>query len=1663
MQGAIRWRGAFFHPGRMAALGRILIAGALLLGSRSAVAADAPNLELRPGDHISLIGNTLADRMQHDGWLETAIQARFPNHNLVIRNLGFSADELTIRLRSADFGTPDHWLAKNQTNVVLAFFGYNESFGDTAKFRADLDAFLDHTLAQKYDGQNAPRIVLFSPIAYENLNNPHLPDGAENNARLAAATKLMAEAAAAKKVIFVDLFTPSQKLYEQSKDSLTINGIHLNDAGNKLLADVIAKALFPDAAPALNLEQIQALNAGVRDKNHIWFNRYRTVDGYSIYGGRADLKFTDGQTNRVVMDREMEVLDVMTANRDTRIWAIAQGKDQPVNDDNTPPFIPVITNKPGDGPNGEHLFLDGEEAIQKMTVAKGLKVQLFVSEKEFPEMVNPVQMSFDPKGRLWVAVWPTYPHWKPKAPMNDKILIYEDTDGDGKADKQTVFADDLHCPTGFEFSQGGILVAQAPDLMFLKDTDGDDKADFRQRVISGLDSADTHHTSNSFTIDPGGALYFQEGTFHHTQVETPYGPAERVANAAVFRYEPRTQKFEVYVSFPFANPHGHAFDRWGQDIVVDGTGANPYHAALFSGRVEFPSKHARPPQVYPQRTRPCPGIEVLSSRHFPEDFQGNLLVGNVIGFQGILRYRLDDKGASLAGTELEPLLSSTDPSFRPTDIEVGPDGAIYFLDWQNPIIGHMQHNLRDPSRDVTHGRVYRVTYEGRDLLKPPAVAGAPISDLLDILKQHEDRLRYRARLELATRNTTDVIAALAGWVQNLDKADPQYEHQMLEALWLHQNLDVVNIPLLDRMLKSDESKARAAATRVLCYWRDRVPGAIDRLKTLAADPYPRVRLEAVRAASFFKEPEALEIALISTEHPTDEYIDFVRAETLKTLEPYWKKAVADGRDIAFTSDAGARFFLGTVANEDLLKLKRNKGVLREILIRPGIREEDRVRALADLASTEKTTQAQALLAALDARDGQDSDLAESVVLELSRLIGERPAAELAAVRPELQRLATAATLPILRPFAFAAIVSADGNANGAWDLAAKSAPGLRDLLNAMPLIRDPAIRAALFPKIVPLLDGLPAPLASPSKGTTGRFIRIELPGRQRTLTLAEIEVQSDGRNVARAGKATQSSTAHGGVASRAIDGNTSPTYGDSGQTHSREGEDNPWWELDLGAELPIDSIQIYNRNEGTLGRRLNNFDLKILDADRQVVFEQTRQPAPETRATLSLGGGGAEGMVRRAAMAALTSVPGQEAAAFGLLARFIQSDKDRQAATAAMLRLPKSAWSADAAPALLASVIGYLNGLPVPDRTTPPAVDALQLGDALASLLPPDQARPIRKQLSELGVRVLRVGTVLEQMRYDTERLVAAAGKPVEIRFDNSDLMPHNLVITQPGALQEVGELAEATATDPGAAARQYVPDSPKILLASKLLQPRESQVLTFTAPSQPGVYPYVCTYPGHWRRMYGAFYVVADIDEYLADPEGYLAAHPMEIKDDLLKFTRPRKEWTYDELASSLSELKGRSFRSGQALFQSASCVSCHKLGNTGIEVGPDLATLSPKRTPAEHLKSLLEPSEKIEEKYLSTLFEMESGQVISGLIVEETPTVVKILENPLAKAEPTLLQKSAIVARQPSTTSIMPKGLFDKLTREEILDIIAYITAEGREDNPLYHPEPGHEHHNH
>ena len=602
--------------------------------------ADAQALELPTNSRIAVIGNNLADRMQHQGWLEAYIQAIHPKQKISFRHLGFTGDEVNVRPRSNNFGSADQWLTKVQADVVFCFFGFNEALRgpeSMEQFKQHLTSMLEGMKQQRYNGESAPTIVLFSPIAHEDLHSPHLPDGSENNPKLLAATTAMSEVCKQQNVRFVDLFRPTLALYEGSSKPLTLNGVHLLDHGADAVAKIMIDRLFGlNANQVAKREQIERIREAVLERNYYWFSRYRVVDGYNVYGGRSTLNWF-GQSNADVMKREMEIFDVMTDNRDALVWASANGKDFEVKDDNLPEELVVRTNKPGALEGGFHPYLEGADAISKMTVAEGMQVNLFASEAEFPELVNPVQMCVDPNGVLYASVWPSYPHWNPIQPRTDRILAFPDKDADGKADECIIFADKLNSITGIEFWGGGMLVAAPPEIWFLKDTDGDMVADKKVRMLQGVSSADTHHSANAFVIGPDGGLYWSRGIFNVANMETPTKTYRSTASG-VYRFDPRT--FEMEFVFPIGpNPHGDVFDQWGFQFANDGTGGTGSYVNIGKGMGNK--------QWFKKRVRPVAATGILSSSHFPEANNGNFLICNVIGFQGVLQHEVSFNGADI--------------------------------------------------------------------------------------------------------------------------------------------------------------------------------------------------------------------------------------------------------------------------------------------------------------------------------------------------------------------------------------------------------------------------------------------------------------------------------------------------------------------------------------------------------------------------------------------------------------------------------------------------------------------------------------------------------------------------------------------------------------------------------------------------------------------------------------------------------------------------------------------------------------------------------------------------------------------------------------------------------------------------------------------------------
>ncbi|GAA4431842.1 GDSL-type esterase/lipase family protein [Ravibacter arvi] len=854
-------------------------------------------LKVTNNGHISLIGGNLGSRMTNYDHFETDLQLRFPSSNLTVRNLcdggntaGFrpnpnrndpwafpGAEKFQTEFANNSHSeghmeSQDEWLTRLKTDIVIGFFGFSESFAGpagVANFKAELDAFVKHTLAQKYNGQAAPQLALVSPVAFENLSaKMDVPDGKKENVNIALYVAAMKEVAAKNKVLFVDAYHPSLKWYAASKNDLTIDGSQLNDEGYRKLSQLLNDELFGKAQASGPGDREAVYNA-VMEKNWMWLNDYKIPNGVHVYGRRYN---PFGQDN---YPAEIEKTRQLTEIRDRAIWAAAEGKSLDVAAlDKGTRSLPEVKTNYNPEKNGSLKYLYGEEAISHLKLPEGYKIELFASEKEFPDLANPMQLSFDNKGRLWVAVMPTYPHYRPgDAKPNDKILIFEDTDNDGKADKQTIFADHLHLPVGFEIESDGVYVSQGTNFVKLTDTDGDSKADKREILLSGFDDHDTHHNIHAFCADPSGAIYMGEGVFLHTNVETSYGTV-RATNGGFYRYNPKRRQLERTAQLSIPNPWGIAFDDWGQPFFAETSG--PDVRWMLPGTVLPRYGEATHKSVNliedAHRVRPTSGLEFVSSRHFPDNVQGDLLINNTIGFLGTKQHVIEDDGTGYKSRFRQDLLVSTDRNFRPVDMEFAPDGSLYVVDWHNVLIGHMQHNARDPLRDHMHGRVYRITYPSRPLVTPAKIDGAGIDELLENLKLPEYRTRYRTKRELRGRAAGEVLPRLTAWVNALDKADPRYEHHKTEALWVSWGLNKIDQKLLRELLNARDYKVRAAAVRAVRYNTHQVADYAALLKKAAADENGRVRLEAIVAASWLPKAAGMTVLNEAKKHPLDNWM-----------------------------------------------------------------------------------------------------------------------------------------------------------------------------------------------------------------------------------------------------------------------------------------------------------------------------------------------------------------------------------------------------------------------------------------------------------------------------------------------------------------------------------------------------------------------------------------------------------------------------------------------------------------------------------------------------------------------------------------------------------------------------------------------------------------------
>ncbi|AMV39818.1 PVC-type heme-binding CxxCH protein [Planctomyces sp. SH-PL62] len=712
---------------------------------------------------------------------------------------------------------------------------------------------------------------------------------------------------------------------------------------------------------------------------------------------------------------------------------------------------------------------DPEVERQSFIVADGFEVNLYAAD---PLIAKPVQMNFDAAGRLWIASSEVYPQIKPGQEANDKILVLEDKDGDGQAESTTVFADGLLIPTGLEPGDGGVYVANSTELLHLKDTDGDGKADSTRVVLSGFGTEDTHHLLHTLRWGHDGMLYFNQSIYIHSHLETPHG-VRRLNGGGIWRFRPETMELDVFIR-GLVNTWGHQIDAWGQSFATDGAGGEGINYCLPGASYVTAVDAVRILKgLNPGSPKYC-GLEVASGRHLPDSWQGSLLTNDFRGNR-VCRFVISDDGAGFASREQSELIKTTHVSFRPIDVLMGPDGAIYIADWYNPIIQHGEVDFRDPRRDHTRGRIWRVTAKDRPLVERPRLVDADVPHLLEALKAPEEYTRRQSKRVLKERGAAAVVPALAAWVAALDSADADFERNRLEGLWTYQALDVAEPALLDQALASNDARVRAAAARIVPFWKGRVSDPDALLAPLATDENPRVRLESVRSLARMPSEKAASLAFQALDKPVDGFLDYALWLTARDLAPAWLPAVQAGR---FDFDGHAArlvFALQALGSPDVLQ------PLLTLYKQGRVPHEQDAAALNLIAAVGGPPELGLLLDLIEKKDAMPTARQAALLNALVRAGRERkivPAGDLERIAPLLSQPDEA-----LRSAAVAAV--------GAWKVG-----GLRPRLAELALAADsPAsLRMEAIRGLIAFGDAestrLVAGLAEPGADPVGRTLAI---------------------------------------------------------------------------------------------------------------------------------------------------------------------------------------------------------------------------------------------------------------------------------------------------------------------------------------------------------------------------------------------------------------------------------------------------------------------------------------------------------------------------------------------------------------------------------------------
>jgi putative heme-binding domain-containing protein len=486
--------------------------------------------------------------------------------------------------------------------------------------------------------------------------------------------------------------------------------------------------------------------------------------------------------------------------------------------------------------------LSPAEAVKKMTVPDGFSVEVVASE---PDIVNPVAMTFDEKGRIWITESVEYPR-RSAGPGRDRVKILEDTDGDGKIDKVTVFADGLNIPSGIAVGHGGVWVANSPDILFYKVGPDGKAAGKPEVVVTGFGRDDTHELPNSLTWGPDGWLYGWNGVFNHSHIEQNGKVFD--FTCALFRINPRTREFQLFAEGT-SNPWGVAFDKDGSAFCSACVIDHLWHLTETGYYIRQGGPY--PPFTWPigsvvdhkhQKAAYC-GLHFFDSDAYPPEYREKLFMGNIHG--GCVNVdTLERDGSTYKAKAAPDFLTANDAWFMPVSQKTGPDGCLYILDWYDRYHCYQDAN-RDPDGiDRDKGRLYRIRYKD-----------APRAPKFDLGKESDDRLierlnspnvyfRDQAQRLLAERATPEVKGKLEKLAGDADEPRKARMH----ALWARVGCGPLDAAFSEKLLADKDAAFRAWAVRAAGNAGKIDAGLRDKIAALVTDESPDVKLQAAVAA-----------------------------------------------------------------------------------------------------------------------------------------------------------------------------------------------------------------------------------------------------------------------------------------------------------------------------------------------------------------------------------------------------------------------------------------------------------------------------------------------------------------------------------------------------------------------------------------------------------------------------------------------------------------------------------------------------------------------------------------------------------------------------------------------------------------------------------------------